>query len=168
MDVLSPGWLTAISTLFITLGGGIAWLVRRHDNKKDPLPREQAEVAVAAANVGLLSQVNLRLGEDHKRLSEELEGMRLRHKQEMEQVRTELGEVRKRALRNDGQIADLQESHGRMKVLFSSATDFIEELLRWMHEGMSGTRPPLPANLRQFVDETLHEADFGSHRPDIR
>lgn len=152
-----PGVLTALTGLLVTLGGGAAWLIRRHDSKKDPLPRAQAEVAVAAGNLGLLSEVNLRLAEESRRVSAELVD-----------VRTQLREVVSRAAHNDRQIADLQVAHGQIKALFGSATGFIEELLRWLHAGMPGDRPELPSSLRAFVDETLHGQPFGSHRPDPR
>lgn len=159
MEISDLSWLAGVSALLATLGGGVAWLVKRHDSKKDPLPREQAEVAVAAANVGLLSEVNVRLGEESRRQATKLDSMEaelLAVNERAVTAEARADEAQRTAEHNQREIADLQESQGSLKALFGSATGFIEELLRWVHDGMPGAAPALPSNLRAFIDHSLH------------
>ena len=57
MDIgaaLGGGGIVAI---ILAVGGGIQWWVGRQDAKKDPIPKDQAAVALASSGVSLMQEV---------------------------------------------------------------------------------------------------------------
>lgn len=51
------GLIGGVVAFMGAVGAGIAWLVRRRDSKKDPIPKESAAVALANQSVSLMQGV---------------------------------------------------------------------------------------------------------------
>jgi len=115
----------SIVALLGATGGGIAWMVRRRDAKKDPIPKESAAVALAQSGVSLMQGVADRLD-------------------------VELGEVR-------SELGDLKGDVQRLTLTLGAAARYIERLLRWAKSDTRPPIPPLPSDLRDLIDPSLHD-----------
>jgi hypothetical protein len=51
---MDPSWLPGLVPLLLALGGGAAWLIRRYDQRKDPLPKREAELVLAEQALGIV------------------------------------------------------------------------------------------------------------------
>lgn len=115
-----------------TVGPGIAWIVRRRDGKKDPIPKESAAVALAQSGVSLMQGVADRLGA------------------ELVEVRTELSDLR-------SELSDVRGEVSRLTTTLGAAARYIERLLRWAKSESRPPIPPLPSELRDLIDPALHD-----------
>lgn len=70
--------VSAVVTLLISIGGGIGWLIKRHDAKADPLPRHAAEIALSREALGIIKASADALESDVNRLREDREADRKR------------------------------------------------------------------------------------------
>ena len=107
------------------IGGGVAWLVRRRDQAKDPIPKESAAVALAQSGVSIMQGVADRL------------------------------EARVIAL--EGEVVNLKSDVGRLTLTLGAAARYIERLLRWAKSESRPPIPPLPSELRDLIDPSLHD-----------
>ena len=123
---------TAAVSVLTAIGAGIAWVMRRHDSKKDPVPKEAAAVALSNEAVGIMRGVANDLKGDIANLRGEVAAMK--------ESQAELGR-------------EIQ----RLKLTLGTAATFIERLLRW---AKSDSRPPIPAlpsDLFDLIDPSLHD-----------
>src|SRR5438128_12432736 len=114
-----------IVTALGSLGGAIAWYVRRRDSQKDPIPKETAAVPLAQSGVALMHGVAERLDAD------------------LASVRAELVEVRE-------EMAECRSDVQRLTDTLGAAVRYIERLLRWDKSETRGPRPPLPTELHDL------------------
>ncbi|MER7070980.1 hypothetical protein [Terrabacter sp. NPDC000476] len=142
---MTGGDISIIVGLLTTLGGGVAWLVKRHDAAKDPIPKAAAELAVAEQALGIIKESRDALREDVSRLKEERDEHKVRLDAQQEQIDT---------LRDDN--ATLHATVEQIKHLLSHATRFIETLLRWAKDGAKPPQPTLPHALEDLIDPTLY------------
>lgn len=81
MDIgaaLGGGGIVAI---ILAVGGGIQWWVGRQDAKKDPIPKDQAAVALASSGVSLMQAVADELKAQMADLRHELTDLRVEQTQ---------------------------------------------------------------------------------------
>lgn len=123
--------LSTILSALVAIGGGVAWLVRRWDQKKDPIPRTSAELAVAQQALGIIQDSRDTLVNDVERLKADREADRAR-------------------------IAALEHRQGKLESLLGRAAAFIEVMLRWAHAGSPPPPPVLPPDLYDLIDPSLH------------
>jgi len=132
-----------VVTLLGLIGSGIAWLVRRRDSKKDPIPKESAAVALAQSGVALMQGVADRLEARISGLEDDLAQARLDGAAARAEDRTEI----------DGLRGDVQH----LRLTLSAAARYIERLLRWAKSDTRPPIPPLPSDLRDLIDPSLHD-----------
>lgn len=168
--------LTVVGGFIASVTGLLMFVVKRRDEKKDTIPRAQAEIAMTVENVGVLRSINdgvvaelrrseearaeelRRVEEAHRLELRRVEEARERDFAELRAIRDDLAQSREVQRNHERQIADLQEGFARMKGLFGKATQFIEDLLRHMiKQGMYDGMPALPAQLHAFIDPELHQ-----------
>lgn len=140
LGVLNIG---AIVTFLTTLGGAIAWLVRRRDGQKDPIPKESAAVALANSSVSIMQGIADRLMAEVADLRAELATERQTNAQDRDELRA--------------QVTELSGDVGNLRSMFGVATGYIERLLRWSRADSRPPAPPLPAALRDHIDPALHD-----------
>lgn len=132
-----------------TLGGGLAWYIRRHDSAKDPLPKLTAEQMLAERAVQMAGGISLRLEVEVERISRDLD---------KERTRGDRQQVELDALREDN--TRLHEKVGVILTRLADAARYIEALLRWSRDGSRPDTPPsLPDELRDLIDPSLHDGN---------
>jgi chromosome segregation ATPase len=136
---VSPALITAVVSALLALGSGIAWLVKRRDAAKDPIPKQAAELALAEQALGIIRESRDALREDVQRLKEEREEHRSRLDAQQEQINS------------------LRDAMDQVKHLLSHATRYIETLLRWARDGAPPPPPSVPRDLIDLIDPALHE-----------
>ena len=126
-------------TLILAVGGGVKWWVGRKDAQKDPIPKDQAAVALSASAVevsqAVLTEVRAEMSEMRRELATE---RNYRHTLE------------KRVAAAEGTI----EHHESM---FSAAMGYIESLLRHIRAGLAQPAPPVPRDLTELIDPSLYD-----------
>lgn len=133
---LGGGGLVA---LILAIGGGIKWWVGRKDAQKDPIPKDQAAVALSASAVDVMRSVADQM------------------RSEMSDLRTELAGVRGGARATESRLSAAEETIRHHETLFGAAMGYIEALLRHIRDGRDQPAPPVPSDLSDLIDPTLHE-----------
>lgn len=133
------GMLTALVSALVTLGGGVAWYVRRRDTAKDPIPKQVAAVALADQSVSMMRDVANEVRSD------------------MANLRAELVTLRKENERNATRMQSLEASVETLDSALTAAIGYIEHLIRYMRGGAHGPEPVVPERLRDLIDPMLHE-----------
>ena len=148
-----------VVSALIALGGTIAFLIRRHDAKKDPLPRQSAEMAMAVNAANVVESANLRLEAEVRAIAEALARERLRN--DGNEIRNEELEQRIRALeaqrRKDSQLIEDQATEiaglqRRVAGMYEDRDDlvrYIKVLQSWIS---AGAKPPAPAIPEHLAD----------------
>lgn len=144
MNSMSPGWLPALATLVSALAGFVAWYVKHRADAKDPIPKAAAELAVAEQALGLIKESRDALREDVIRLKEE----RVDDRKRLEEMQAQVD-----SLRDDN--ADLHAVIDQMRHVLSSATRYIEALLKWARDGSVPPPPTVPPSLVDLIDPHL-------------
>lgn len=126
------GLIGAVVGALGAIGGGVAWLVRRRDSKKDPIPKESAAVALAQSGVALMQGV-----------ADRLEG--------------DIGDLRNEVASQRDEIGDLRGDLHSLRVTLGAAARYIERLLHWAKSESRPPVPPLPVELRDLIDPALHD-----------
>lgn len=135
-----------VIAVLTTAGGGLAWYIRRHDTRKDPLPRTAAEVAIAKEALGIIVASRDALTQDMARQGEELAQERARgdrHEQELVQLRKE--------------HAELHDIVDEIRSRLTAAARYIETLLRWGRAGGHDPEPDVPEGLADLIDPTVRD-----------
>lgn len=94
---MNPGEIAALVSSIAALAGAGAFYVGRHDKKKDPLPKEAAEVAIAKDALGVVKASHDTLVADVKRLNEridDVEGEAHTLREEVQMLRREVQSIR--------------------------------------------------------------------------
>lgn len=134
--------ISALVTALGVLGGGVTWLIRRRDKKKDPLPKSAAELAIAQQALDIISDAATFSRKDSENL-------------------------RARVVQLELDSATDRIRIGRLETLLSHAASYIEALLRWAHGLRSVPRPPaLPPELHDLVDPALWITNAAPQEPD--
>lgn len=145
----TTGWLGSISGILLLMGTAIAWVVKRWDNKKDPLPKTAAEVALAAQALGIIKEAAEFSQTTLTRRITELEAGRA-----SDALR--ITDLERSRLDDRHVIEDLQRGMAEVRSLLSSAARYIEHLLTWANSLMGQPNPPpLPAELHDIIDPAL-------------
>lgn len=139
---MTPALITAIVSLLLAVGSGIAWLVKRRDAAKDPIPKQAAELALAEQALGIIRESRDALREDVNRLKGERDEHRTRLDAQQEQI--------------DG----LRQAMDQVKHLLSHATRYIETLLRWAYAGAPPPPPSVPLDLHDLIDPSLRPEEM--------
>src|SRR5690348_12092132 len=135
-SVLGGGGLV---TLILATGGGLKWWVGRQDAAKDPIPKDQAAVALSTSAVTLAQSL---IGEIRAELID---------------VRTELSAVRGGARITESRLSAAESTIQHHETMFGAAMSYIEALLRHIRDGRSQPTPPVPGELRDLIDPSLHD-----------
>jgi hypothetical protein len=135
-SVLSGGGLV---TLILAIGGGLKWWIGRQDAKKDPIPKDQAAVALSTSAVSLA----------HAMLDEV--------RAEMSNLRNELAGVRGGARITESRLSAAESTIAHHESMFGAAMSYIEALLRHIRDGREQPTPPVPSELRDLIDPSLHD-----------
>lgn len=135
-SVLGGGGLV---TVILALGGGIKWWVGRSDAKKDPIPKDRAAVALSASAVELSQAVLAQV------------------RSEMSELRDELAGERGRTRTLEGRVEVAEGTIAHHEAMFGAAMSYIKELLRHIRDGRPSPAPPVPRDLRDLIDPTLHD-----------
>lgn len=133
------GMVGVLVTALSVIGGGIAFLIRRRDAQKDPIPKESAAVALSKDAVAIMAGVADELRED---------GANLRR--ELGTVRAELAGVRRDQMATQQTLSMLQAS-------LAAAARHIEAMYRWARDGATPPPPLIPDALRDLIDPSLHD-----------
>ena len=130
--------IPALIALLTTLGGAVAWWLRRRDSKKDPIPKESAAVALAQSSVSIMQGV-----------ADEL-------REEMAALRARLQATEERLTNTQNELADTRTDIDWLRTTLGVAASYIEKLLRWAHSESRPPLPSLPERLRSLIDPALH------------
>lgn len=133
---LGGGGLVA---LILAIGGGVKWWVGRKDSQKDPIPKDAAAVALSASAVDVMRAV-----------ADEMRA-------ELSDVRNELAGVRGGARVTETRLSAAEETIRHHESMFGAAMGYIEALLRHIKAGMTQPTPPVPTDLRDLIDPSLHD-----------
>ena len=133
--------LSAIVGGLTVLGGGIGWLVRRHDARKDTIPKAAAEVALAQQALGIVKESRDSLADDVRRLM-----------LDRDEDRSRIDKLEADRITDRARI-------GRLEALLGVAAGYIEALLRWVRTGAKPPHPPLPDDLNDLIDPSLLGTD---------
>jgi hypothetical protein len=125
---VDPSWLPGLVPLLLALGGGAAWLIRRYDQRKDPLPKREAELVLAEQALGIV-------------------------KSAAEFSASEAVTLRARVTQLEMDHGDLRTRMVRIESLFSRALAYIETLLRAWPD--APPPPPPPRELHNLIDSSL-------------
>jgi len=139
MDIgssLSGGGLVA---LILAIGGGLKWWIGRGDAKKDPIPKDQAAVALSATAVEVSQAVLTQV------------------RSEMSEVRDELATERRNRHGLEERVAAAEGTIRHHESMFGAAMSYIEALLRHIRDGRMEPAPPVPRDLRDLIDPSLHD-----------
>lgn len=128
-----------IVTLILAIGGGIKWWVGRMDARKDPIPKDQAAVALSASAVEVANAVLAQV------------------RAEMAEVRAELATERRNRHGLEGRVGSAEETIRHHESMFSAAMGYIEALLRHIRAGLPTPAPPVPGDLTDLIDPSLYE-----------
>lgn len=138
MDVGSLIGGGGLVTLILAGGAAVKWWVGRLDSQKDPIPKDQAAMALSASAVELMQAVASEMRAEVGNLRVELSG-----------ARGKIGVLENRVSASEGTI----EHHER---LFGAAMSYIEALLRHIRDGRKQPPPPVPSDIRDLIDPDLH------------
>lgn len=138
---MSEGWVAPLVTLILGIGGGIGFILRRRDNRKDPIPKQSA--ALAQANESVLLAGALR---DEMR-------------KDMAELRTEVAAAKEAAKSATKRVESLEETVETLDDSLTDAVRFIEALLRHLRTGSMGPAPAIPERLRGLIDPMLHRVE---------
>ena len=136
MDIGSLFGGGGLVALILATGGGIRWWVKRHDDKLDPIPKSEAAMALAQSGVALMQGVADELREEMSRVKADAAS-------QGDTLRTEV----------DGLRGDVQH----LRLTLTAAARYIERLLRWAKSDTRPPIPPLPSDLRDLIDPSLHD-----------
>lgn len=128
-----PQTLGALVTLILGAGSAFGWWLRRRDQKKDPLPKAAAELAVAQQALGIITDAATWAKNDNT-------------------------DLRSRVAQLEKDRAEDRVRITRLETLLSHAAAYIEALLRWaqiMPTDPERPVPPLPDELHELVDPQL-------------
>jgi hypothetical protein len=127
LNLMDPAWLTALVPLVLAIGGGLSWFISRRDKNKDPLPKQQAELAIAQQALGIVTAA-------------------------AEFSSAEARALRSRVTKLEGDRDEDRTRITRLEGLFARAVTYIEKLLR----AWGAPRPPEPpADLHDLIDPAL-------------
>ena len=128
---MSAEWSTATVVAILTLlGSGIAWVVKRRDQAKDPIPKAVAEATVAEQLTGAAAVLISGMQTEIKRISNECSELRTEHKTATAAIET----LRQSDQRKGREIVHLR---GEVRVL----GEYAIENHAWIEGGM---KPPPP------------------------
>lgn len=136
------GLATGVVSLLTVIGGGIAFLVRRRDNAKDPIPKQSATLALADQSVKIAGSVLAEI------------------RQELTDVRSKIREFETAAEKQNKRVASLEDSVETLDTALSVAVGYIGRLIAYIRGGADGPEPTIPPQLRDLVDPLLR--DWGS------
>lgn len=139
MDVGSVLGGGGLVTLILAIGGGVRWWVGRQDAAKDPIPKDQAAVALSTSAVTLAQAM--------------IDDVRA----EMSNLRNELAGVRGGARVTESRLSAAEQTIQHHETMFGAAMSYIEALLRHIRDGRSQPTPPVPGELRDLIDPSLHD-----------
>jgi len=139
MDLGSALGGSGLVTLILAIGGGLKWWVGRKDAQKDPLPKDAAAVALSASSVEVA----------HAVLNEV--------RAEMSEMRTELAGERSNRHGLEARVEAAESTIRHHESLFSAAMGYVETLLRHIRDGRMPPAPPVPKDLRDLIDPSLHD-----------
>ena len=139
MDLGSAIGGSGIVTLILALGAGIKWWVGRNDAKKDPIPKDQAAVVLSTSAVSLAQAM--------------IDEVRA----EMSNLRNELAGVRGGARVTESRLTAAESTIQHHETMFGAAMSYIEALLRHIRDGRNQPAPPVPVDLRDLIDPSLHD-----------
>ena len=135
-SVFGGGGLVAI---ILGFGGAIKWWVGRQDAAKDPIPKDQAAVALSTSAVSLAQAM--------------IDEVRA----EMSNLRNELAGVRGGARITESRLTAAESTIQHHETMFGAAMSYIEALLRHIRDGREQPTPPVPSELRDLIDPSLHD-----------
>ena len=144
--------IPALVTLIGLIGGGIAFLIRRRDSKKDPIPKESAAVALAQSSVSIMQAVADDLREGLARKDAELATMRA----DLTALSARQRTTEERLTETQSELADTRTDIDWLRSTLGVAASYIEKLLRWAREDARPPLPALPEKLRTLIDPSLH------------
>jgi hypothetical protein len=121
-------WAASLVTLILAVGSGIGWLIRRRDQRKDPLPKREAELVLAEQALGIV-----------KAAAEFSAGEAVTLRGRVTQLEMDRDDLRNRMVRIEG--------------LFARALSYIETLLRIWPD--APPPPPPPRELHDLIDSSL-------------
>lgn len=157
------GQIPALVTLLSLIGAGIAFLLRRRDSQKDPIPKESAAVALAQSSISIMQGIADRQGAEIEAERKMRASDRAEHKAEMTQLHLEMSALHARQKSTEDQLkstqAELAETRADITWLRDTlgvAASYIEKLLRWARSDSRPPLPPLPEKLRTLIDPSLH------------
>ena len=139
------GLATGVVSVLTTLGLGIAWLVRRRDTNKDPIPKQSAAVSLADAAVTVA------------------QGMLNDLRSDMSAVRLEVVEVKRDAAKTKDRLTATEQTLELLDQKLQAAVHYIEDVWRRARVG-AWPLPPVPTELRDLIDPDLH--DWASRNPE--
>ena len=138
---MDQGAVAALVTLILAIGGGIRWYVGRRDNRKDPVPKESAALAMADQSVTIMGGVLAKINE------------------ELSRVAAEAKEAKAEAKSALARVSSLEETVETLDDSLTDAVRYIEALLRHMRNGSQGPAPTIPERLRGLIDPMLHRIE---------
>jgi hypothetical protein len=150
-----------VVSIIVALGGVVTFLIRRHDTKKDPLPRQSAEMALAVSAAGVVQSSNLRLEAEVQAIGEALARERLRNDgNEIRNAELErrIDDLEEKGRRDSRLIEDQQtEIVGLKRRVEGMITDrdalvrFVDVLRVWFASGAKPPPPSIPAHLADVL-----------------
>jgi hypothetical protein len=135
--VMDPAWLTALVPLVLAAGGAVSWLISRRDKRKDPLPKQQAELAIAQQALGIVTEAAAFSAAEASGLRERVVKLEADREEDREAREVDRARI------------------SRLEGLFARAVSYIETLLR----AWGSPKPPQPpAELHELIDPALWDA----------
>jgi len=139
MDLGSALGGSGLVTLILGIGAGVKWWVGRRDAAKDPIPKDRAAVALSASAVDLAQAM--------------IDEVRA----EMSMLRNELAGVRGTNRVLETRVGAAEGTIQHHETMFGAAMSYIEALLRHIRDGRDQPTPPVPSDLRDLIDPSLHD-----------
>lgn len=139
MDIGSALGGSGLVGLILAIGGGLKWWVGRNDARQDPIPKDRAAVALSASAVEVM-----------KAVTDEMRA-------EMSELRTELAGVRGTNRVLETRVGAAESTIAHHESMFGAAMTYIEALLRHIRDGRTPPAPPVPGDLRDLIDPSLHD-----------
>lgn len=133
-------------TLILGAGKAVQWWVARRDAGKDPIPKQEAAVALADKGMGIMNE-----------LVDELREELRREREERGVLRAEMMTMRQEHAVTIGRLSATEQSLAMLQSSFTSALRFIERMLRWARDGGTPPPPTVPTDLADLIDPTLHD-----------
>jgi hypothetical protein len=140
------GAAPAIVTVVTAVGTVIAFLVRRRDTQKDPIPKQAAAMALAEQSIGIAAGTMADQQRQITALRGDVEALHAKHELAIERANT---------LEKD--LTNLGSKFATLQATLTAAAGYIESLLRHIRSGLTGPSPKLPADLRELIDPSLHD-----------